>query len=106
MFASGTFESTYSGPILASGENVRRARNDARAMAAFAGQPRAFMPQVGGVGAGSRMNRYRAGLEADRRTASSTAVPSSRSLRTSPTTPRAAFSTRATRPTNSIGCGL
>jgi hypothetical protein len=69
MFASGTFESTYSGPILASGENVRRARNDARAMAAFAGQSRSFMPQVGGGGAGSRMNRYRAGLEADRRTA-------------------------------------
>lgn len=67
MFASGTFDTTYSGPILASGENARRARNDARAMAAFTGQSRAFMPQVGGVGAGSRMSRYRAGLEADRR---------------------------------------
>ena len=69
MFASGTFDTTYSGPILASGENARRAKNDARAMAAFSGQQRAFMPQTGGVGAGSRMNRYRAGLEADRRAA-------------------------------------
>lgn len=69
MFATGTFDTTYSGPILASGENVRRARNDARAMAAFTGQSRAFAPQVGGVGAGSRMTRYRAGLESDRRAA-------------------------------------
>lgn len=69
MFAGGTFDTTYSGPILASGENVRRARNDARAMASFAGQSRAFAPQTGGIGAGSRMNRYRAGLEADRRAA-------------------------------------
>lgn len=66
MFASGTFATTYSGPILASGDNARRARNDARAMAAFTGQTRAYMPQVGGVGAGSRMSRYRAGLTADR----------------------------------------
>jgi len=69
MFASGSFETTYSGPILATGENVRRARNDARAMAAFAGQSRAYMPQTGGIGAGSRMSRFRAGLEADRRAA-------------------------------------
>lgn len=69
MFASGTFDSTYSGPILASGENARRAKNDARAMAAFAGQSRALVPQVGGVGAGGRMGRYRAGLESDRRAA-------------------------------------
>jgi hypothetical protein len=69
MFASGTFETTYSGPILATGENARRAKNDARAMAGFAGQSRAYLPQTGGVGAGSRMSRYRAGLEADRRAA-------------------------------------
>ena len=69
MFAGGTFETTYSGPILASGENARRARNDARAMAAFAGQARAYAPQTGGIGAGSRMNRFRSGLEADRRMA-------------------------------------
>lgn len=69
MFASGTFDTTYSGPILASGENAKRARNDARAMAAFAGQSRALTPQVGGVGAGSRMTRYRTGLESDRRAA-------------------------------------
>ena len=67
MFAGGTFDTTYSGPILASGENARRGRNDARAMAAFAGQQRALVPQTGGVGAGSRMSRYRAGIEADRR---------------------------------------
>jgi hypothetical protein len=69
MFASGTFATTYSGPIQATGETVRRARNDAKAMAGFTGQERAFRPQTGGVGAGSRMSRYRAGLEADRRSA-------------------------------------
>jgi hypothetical protein len=69
MFAGGTFDSTYSGPVLASGENARRARNDSRAMAAFVGQQRALAPQTGGVGAGSRMSRYRAGVEADRRAA-------------------------------------
>jgi len=69
MYAGGTFETTYSGPILASGENARRARNDSRAMAAFAGQSRAYAPQTGGIGAGSRMSRYQSGIEADRRMA-------------------------------------
>jgi hypothetical protein len=69
MFASGTLQTTYSGPVLATGETVRRARNDARSMAGFAGQSRAYRPQTGGVGAGSRMGQYRAGIEADRRAA-------------------------------------
>jgi hypothetical protein len=69
MFASGTLQPTYSGPIFATGETVRRARNDSRSMAGFAGQPRAYRPQTGGVGAGSRMTQYRAGIEADRRAA-------------------------------------
>jgi len=69
MFASGTFQTTYSGPIVATGETIRRARNDARAMAGFAGQSRAYRQQTGGVGAGSRMDQYRAGIEADRRAA-------------------------------------
>ena len=69
MFASGTLQTTYSGPIFATGETVRRARNDARSMAGFAGQSRAYRPQTGGVGAGSRMAQYRAGIEADRRAA-------------------------------------
>lgn len=69
MFASGTLQTTYSGPLVATGEPGRRARNDARAMAGFVGQTRAYRPQTGGVGAGSRMSQYRAGLEADRRSA-------------------------------------
>jgi hypothetical protein len=69
MFASGTLQTTYSGPIVATGETMRRARNDARSMAGFAGQSRAYRQQTGGVGAGSRMGQYRAGIEADRRSA-------------------------------------
>lgn len=69
MFASGTLQTTYSGPIFATGETLRRARNDARSMAGFAGQSRAYRPQTGGVGAGGRMAQYRAGIEADRRAA-------------------------------------
>jgi len=69
MFAGGTFDTTYSGPILASGDNARRARNGSRALGAFAGQTRAFLPQTGGIAAGGRMANYRAGLEADRRAA-------------------------------------
>ena len=69
MFASGTFQTTYSGPIFATGETLRRSRNDARSMAGFTGQTRAYRPQTGGIGAGSQMAQYRAGLEADRRSA-------------------------------------
>lgn len=69
MFAAGTLQTTYSGPIYATGETLRRARNDAKAMAGFTGQSRAYQPQTGGVGAGSRMSLYRSGIEADRRAA-------------------------------------
>jgi hypothetical protein len=67
MFAEGTVRPTYSGPITATGETFRRQRNEARAMGAFAGNQRAFAPQLTGQGvrAGSKMANYRAGVAAD-----------------------------------------
>lgn len=67
MFAPGTLRTTYSGPLYATGETVRRERNDSRALAGYEGQERAYRRQTGGIGAGSRIRQYRAGIEADRR---------------------------------------
>lgn len=65
MFASGTYNPTYSGPILASGDTMRRARNSAMQQSEFAGNTRAFRNQQRGIGAGSKMSAFRAGLMAD-----------------------------------------
>ncbi|MFO0452123.1 MAG: hypothetical protein ACK52I_26305 [Pseudomonadota bacterium] len=71
MFAEGTVRPTYSGPITATGETFRRQRNEARAMGSFAGNQRAFAPQLAGQGvrAGSKMANYRAGVAADQQAA-------------------------------------
>lgn len=66
MFADGTLTTTYSGPITATGETFRRQRNDARALGNLLGESRGYMQQGKGIGAGSKMTRYRAGVEADR----------------------------------------
>lgn len=65
MFAQDTYNPTYSGPILASGDNLRRARNSAMQQAQFQGNQRAFRPQGLGIGAGSKMSAFRSGLLAD-----------------------------------------
>lgn len=65
MFAQDTYNPTYSGPILASGDNLRRARNSAMQQSQFQGNVRAFRPQGLGIGAGSKMSAFRAGLLAD-----------------------------------------
>ena len=65
MFAQDTYNPTYSGPILASGDNLRRARNSAMQQSQFQGNQRAFRPQGLGIGAGSKMSAFRSGLLAD-----------------------------------------
>jgi hypothetical protein len=66
MFAPNSYTSTYSGPIVASGDTYRRAANDAQAQGALAGNKRAFL-QTGnrGIRAGSKMTGYLAGLQSD-----------------------------------------
>lgn len=64
MFASGSYPPTLSGPILASGETMRRNRGAAMAQSAFAGNQRAFRQQRG-IGAGTQLDAYRAGMRAD-----------------------------------------
>jgi hypothetical protein len=66
MFADGTLTTTYSGPITATGETYRRARGDARALGNLLGESRAYQQQGRGIGAGSKMLRYRAGIESDK----------------------------------------
>lgn len=66
MFADGTLQTTYSGPITASGETFRRARGDARALGNLLGERRGYMTQGRGIGAGSKLTRYQSGLQADR----------------------------------------
>lgn len=67
MFATDTFTPTYSGPIYASGEALRRTRNLAMAQSAFAGNQRAFNPvnTERNIAAGSGARMYQAGLNAD-----------------------------------------
>ena len=65
MFSTDSFTPTYSGPILASGEAIRRARNSAMAQSEFAGNPRAFNPMMTGIGAGGRGNAYRKNIQGD-----------------------------------------
>lgn len=65
MFARESFTPTYSGPILASGETLGRAKSGAAANRAFVGNERAYRPQMQGVRAGSKGSVYRAGLLGD-----------------------------------------
>jgi hypothetical protein len=65
MFARDSFTTTYSGPVLASGESLGRAKSDAAAKRSFVGNERAYIPQMAGVRAGSKGSVYRAGLLGD-----------------------------------------
>ena len=66
MFAGTAFTPTYSGPIRASGEIMRRSRNSAMAQSEFAGNQRAVRPmQMMGIGAGNGRDQYRTGLASD-----------------------------------------
>lgn len=65
MFARDSFTSTYSGPVLASGESLSRAKSGAASNRAFVGNERAYRPQMQGVRAGSKGSVYRAGLLGD-----------------------------------------
>lgn len=65
MFAVGSYQSTYTGPFQASGETMRRQRNDAYAMGAASGDRRAYLNPNKGVGVGSKAMQYRAGLAGD-----------------------------------------
>jgi hypothetical protein len=67
MFATGSFSPTYSGPIYASGDMIRRQRNAAMAQSEFSGNQRMFNPTKvsRGIAAGSGAQQYQAGLNAD-----------------------------------------
>jgi hypothetical protein len=65
MFSSGTFPQTYFGPIVASGDTVRRLRSSGMAQAEFAGNERAYQPKKMGIGAGSGAARYQQGIASD-----------------------------------------
>lgn len=65
MFARDSFTSTYSGPVMASGESLSRAKSGAASNRAFVGNQRAYLPQMQGVRAGSKGSVYRAGLLGD-----------------------------------------
>ena len=67
MFARDSFTTTYSGPILASGESLGRAKSEAAANRAFVGNERGYIPQMTGVRAGSKGSVYRAGLLGDQK---------------------------------------
>jgi hypothetical protein len=66
MFASGTLQPTYSGPIYATGETFRQQRNTERALAGLLGDSRSYRQQGRGIGAGGKLDRFRSGLTADR----------------------------------------
>lgn len=70
MFARETFRTTYSSPVFASGETFRAQRNESQALAGLYGDTRQYRTQGRGIGAGSRMDRYHAGLSADKEAAS------------------------------------
>lgn len=59
MFAPQSYRPTYSGPITATGETMRRARNDAVATGVSNANRRAVRPQMSGVRAGTGMQNYR-----------------------------------------------
>lgn len=60
------YASTFSAPIKPNLDLARSARNESMAKAAFGGEMRGYKGQMGkGVGAGSKMSDFRAGLLAD-----------------------------------------
>lgn len=65
MFAANSYKPTFSGPITASGEQLRRGKNSAMQQSAFAGQQRAYLPKGRGIRAGSRLADYQSGMQAD-----------------------------------------
>lgn len=66
MFAEGTLTTTYSGPVYATGESLYRPRNESRALAGLLGNDRAYRKQARGIGAGSKLSLYNAGMQAER----------------------------------------
>lgn len=58
MFKRDSYTATYQGPVLASGETLRRSVSNAGAMRSFAGNERAYRQENAGVGAGSRAARH------------------------------------------------
>lgn len=61
-----TFSTTFTGPIQRDPRTFDVSRNEAMSQAAFQGNQRAFTGQMGkGIGAGSKMAAYRAGVQAD-----------------------------------------
>ncbi|NBU79454.1 MAG: hypothetical protein EBS50_10370 [Sphingomonadaceae bacterium] len=64
MFALDSYTPTLSGPIEAAGEQMRKNRNQNMAQAAFRGNSRMFRRQKG-IGAGTQLDAYRAGIQAD-----------------------------------------
>ena len=62
MFAPTTFKPTYSGPITATGETMRRARSDAVSQGLAQANRRAIRPMQTGVQAGTGNQRYRTNL--------------------------------------------
>ena len=65
MFAPNTYRPTHSGPFLATGETMRRARNDAQAAGDAQSVSRGFMPMRRGVAAGSLSDSLRSNMMAD-----------------------------------------
>lgn len=65
MFTRDSFQPTYSGPMLASGETLRRSISDAGANQSFVGNQRAYRPMTQGISAGSKAQQYRTNLMAD-----------------------------------------
>jgi hypothetical protein len=65
MFSAASFTPTYSGPITASGDLLRRNRNTAMSQAEYAGNERAFRPMRLGMGAGSGLMRHQGGIASD-----------------------------------------
>jgi hypothetical protein len=70
MFARDSFTTTYSGPIVASGESLRKQKSDAEANRAFVGNQRAYRPQRAGIRAGGAGEAYRSGMMAAQQFAS------------------------------------
>lgn len=64
-FSNQNFAPTYSAPIYATGEQLRRTRNQAMAQSVFAGNERSTRTTGKGIGAGSGAMNYRTGIAAD-----------------------------------------
>lgn len=65
MYSNGSFPQTYFGPIVASGDIVRRLRSSGMAQAEFAGNQRAVPRSFRGIAADSASSRYMRGVTAD-----------------------------------------